>query len=37
MRFCSRIPSNPLRLLGLRGVAMKSDPLRPGKNPGRDF
>jgi len=37
MRFCSRKPRNPLRLRGFSAAAMKSDPMRSGKNPGREF
>jgi hypothetical protein len=37
MPFCSRKPRNPLRLRDFSAVVMKSDPMRSGKNPGREF
>jgi hypothetical protein len=37
MPFCSRKARNPLRLRGFSAAAMKSDPMRSGKNPGREF
>jgi hypothetical protein len=37
MRFCNHNPSNPVRLWRLRVVGMNGDPMRSGKNPGREF
>ena len=37
MRFCSRIPRNPLRLRAFGGFGGKGDPMPRRKKTGREF